>query len=233
MRILALFDDGSQSVKKALREHEVISVGINEKSDVVLDLSEMSNIPKIAKMHADNPFNLVMASPPCESWSFSTASTGGNAYRYSDSLKLKNFTEWKANTYNNVKKVMASGKNPLPYFERYYKTGVNGEMTALFTAEIIKALGIPFVIENPQSSMIFRYLEMLNLTFERNLATYCSYDSERNLKPTIFASNQKLNLKQERNATVTMKELKGRGDGSARAEIPYLLVQDIVRQMKC
>ena len=39
MRILALFDDGNSSVKKALPEHEVVSVGIG-KADIVMDLSD-------------------------------------------------------------------------------------------------------------------------------------------------------------------------------------------------
>ena len=76
MRILALFDDGNGSVKKALPEHYVVSVGIGN-ADIVMDLSDLKNIKKLVDMHKENPFDLLMASPPCESWSFATAVPGG------------------------------------------------------------------------------------------------------------------------------------------------------------
>lgn len=83
MRILALFDDGNGSVKKALPDHDVVSVGIGN-ADIVMDLSDMKNIKKLVDMHKKEPFDLLMASPPCESWSFATAVPGGNAYRHKE-----------------------------------------------------------------------------------------------------------------------------------------------------
>lgn len=59
MRILALFDDGNGSVKKALPDHEVVSVGIGN-ADIVMDLSDMKNIKKLVDMHKENPFDLLM-----------------------------------------------------------------------------------------------------------------------------------------------------------------------------
>lgn len=50
MRILALFDDGNGSVKKALPEHEVVSVGIGN-ADIVMDLSDLKNVKKLVDMH--------------------------------------------------------------------------------------------------------------------------------------------------------------------------------------
>lgn len=79
MRILALFDDGNGSVKKALPEHNVVSVGIGN-ADIVMDLSDMRNIKKLVDMHKKEPFDLLMASPPCESWSFATAVLGGGTH---------------------------------------------------------------------------------------------------------------------------------------------------------
>lgn len=94
MRILALFDDGNGSVKKALPDHDVVSVGIGN-ADVVMDLSDLSNIKKLVDMHKKEPFDLLMASPPCESWSFATAGDNGNAYRDKTSLALRTFQNWK------------------------------------------------------------------------------------------------------------------------------------------
>ena len=79
MRILALFDDGNGSVKKALPDHEVVSVGIGD-ADIVMDLSDLKNIKKLVDMHKKEPFDLLMASPPCESWSFATAVPGGGTH---------------------------------------------------------------------------------------------------------------------------------------------------------
>ena len=62
MRILALFDDGNGSVKKALPEHDVVSVGIGN-ADIVMDLSDLKNIKKLVDMHKENQFDLLMASP--------------------------------------------------------------------------------------------------------------------------------------------------------------------------
>jgi len=88
MRILALFDDGNGSVKKALPDHEVVSVGIGN-ADIVMDLSDLKNIKKLVDMHKKEPFDLLMASPPCESWSFATAGDNGNAYRDKNILARK------------------------------------------------------------------------------------------------------------------------------------------------
>ncbi|HGO8797503.1 TPA: DNA methyltransferase [Neisseria meningitidis] len=155
MRILALFDDGNRSVKKALPEHDVVSVGIGN-ADIVMDLSDLKNVKKLVDMHKKEPFDLLMASPPCESWSFSTAGDNGNAYRDKDSLSLRTFQNWKKNPYVSVRKLVERNAPEIPtVYSRYLRKGVNGDLTALFTAELVKALGIPFVIENPQSSMIF------------------------------------------------------------------------------
>lgn len=230
MRILALFDDGGQSVKKALPDCDVVSVGITDKATVLkMDLTDIANIKTLKKMHKTKPFDLLMASPPCESWSFATASKGGNAYRFKDTLAIKTFEQWQENTYNNVRRNVERCDKKLPemYF-RYLKTATNGDLTAHFVVECISELQIPFVIENPKSSMIWDKLTRLGLEFVKNEATYCAYDNARSLKPTGFAMPFAIPLKTDRCATVIMKNEKGRNDGSERANIPELLIKDIV-----
>ena len=227
MRILALFDDGNGSVKKALPEHDVVSVGIGN-ADVVMDLSDLGNIKKLVDMHKDNPFDLLMASPPCESWSFATAGDNGNAYRDKNSLALRTFQNWKKHPYVSVRKLVERNAPEIPaVYSRYLRKGVNGDLTALFTAELVKALGIPFVIENPQSSMLFERMKRNGLNFIKNNACYSAYSDEFPLKRTGFASNVEMNLKNANKATFRMKQVKSNRK-ILRSSIPSDLIKHIV-----
>ena len=227
MRILALFDDGNGSVKKALPEHDVVSVGIGN-ADIVMDLSDMKNIKKLVDMHKKEPFDLLMASPPCESWSFATAGDNGNAYRCKETLRLRTIDDWKKNPYTSIKRLVDRSAPEIPeIYARYLKKGVNGDLTALFTAELVKALGIPFVIENPQSSMIFDKLEREGLSFVKNVACYAAYSDDFPLKRTGFASGVAMNLKQAKRAKFAFKDWKV-SKYIGRSSIPEDLIKHIV-----
>ena len=227
MRILALFDDGNGSVKKALPDHEVVSVGIGN-ADIVMDLSDLKNIKKLVDMHKENPFDLLMASPPCESWSFTTAGDNGNAYRDKNSLALRTFQNWKEHPFVSVRKLVERNAPEIPaVYARYLRNGVNGDLTALFTAELVKALGIPFVIENPQSSMLFEKLKREGLDFVKNTACYAAYSEEFPLKRTGFASNVEMNLKKTNKAKFAFRDWKG-SRGIVRSSIPSDLIKHIV-----
>ena len=227
MRILALFDDGNGSVKKALPDHDVVSVGIGN-ADIVMDLSDMKNIKKLVDMHQKEPFDLLMASPPCESWSFATAGNNGNAYRDKDSLALRTFQNWKEHPFASVRKLVERNAPEIPAaYARYLRNGVNGDLTALFTAELVKALGIPFVIENPQSSMLFEKLKREGLDFVKNTACYSAYSDEFSLKRTGFASNVEMSLKNANKAAFRMKQVKSNRK-ILWSSIPADLIKDIV-----
>lgn len=227
MRILALFDDGNGSVKKALPEHDVVSVGIGN-ADIVMDLSDLKNIKKLVDMHKENPFDLLMASPPCESWSFATAGDNGNAYRCKETLRLRTFDDWKRHPYTSIKRLVDRNAPEIPeIYSRYLKGGVNGDLTALFVCELVKALEIPFVIENPQSSMLFEKLKREGLDFVKNTACYAAYSEEFPLKRTGFASNVGMNLKKTNKAKFAFQDWKG-NRGIVRSSIPSDLIKDIV-----
>lgn len=227
MRILALFDDGNGSVKKALPEHDVVSVGIGN-ADIVMDLSDLKNIKKLVDMHKKKPFDLLMASPPCESWSFATGGDNGNAYRDKNSLALRTFQNWKTNPYVGVRKLVERNAPEISaVYSRYLRKGVNGDLTALFTAELVKALGIPFVIENPQSSMIFDKLELEGLSFVKNVACYAAYSDDFPVKRTGFASGVAMNLKQKKRAKFAFRDWKG-SKHIVRSSIPEDLIKHIV-----
>ena len=228
MRILALFDDGNGSVKKALPEHEVVSVGIGN-ADIVMDLSDMTNIKKLVDMHKKEPFDLLMASPPCESWSFATATAGGgNAYREKETLQLRTFEDWKQLKYPSISKLVnRDAPDVNEVYSRYLRGGVNGDLTALFVCELVKALEIPFVIENPQSSMLFERMKRNGLNFIKNNACYSAYSDEFPLKRTGFASNVEMSLKNANKANFRMKHLKSNRK-ILRSSIPSNLIKDIV-----
>lgn len=228
MRILALFDDGNGSVKKALPDHDVVSVGIGN-ADVVMDLSDLKNIKKLVDMHKKEPFDLLMASPPCESWSFATAVPGGNAYRDKETLQLRTFDNWKKLKYPSVRKLVVRNAPEInQVYSRYLRLGVNGDLTALFVCELIKALDIPFVVENPQSSMLFERLRRNGLIFIKNNACYSSYSDDFPLKRTGFASNIEMSLKTTNKAAFRMKQIKSNRK-ILRSSIPACLIKDIIR----
>ena len=227
MRILALFDDGNGSVKKALPEHDVVSVGIGN-ADIVMDLSDLKNIKKLVDMHKDNPFDLLMASPPCESWSFATAVPGGNAYRHKKTLQLRAFDDWKQLKYPSISKLVKRNAPEVhEAYSRYLRGGMNGDLTALFVCEIVGILGIPFVIENPQSSMLFERMKRNGLNFIKSNACYSAYSDEFSLKRTGFASNMEMILKTTNKASFRMKQVK-RNRKILRSSIPEDLIKHIV-----
>ena len=227
MRILALFEDGNGSGKKALPEHDVDTVGIGN-ADIVMDLSDLKNIKKLVDMHKKNPFDLLMASPPCESWSFATAVPGGNAYRDKETLQLRTFENWKTLNYSSISKLVKRNAPELHnVYLRYQKSGTNGDLTALFVCEIVKVLEIPFVIENPQTSMLFERIKRNGLDFVKSNACYSAYSDEFPLKRTGFASNVEMRLKNANKAAFRMKQIKNNRK-ILRSSIPADLIRDII-----
>lgn len=227
MRILALFDDGNGSVKKALHDHDVVSVGIGN-ADIVMDLSDLKNIKKLVDMHKKEPFDLLMASPPCESWSFATAVPGGNAYRDKETLQLRTFENWKTLNYPSISKLVKRNAPEVnEAYSRYLRGGVNGDLTALFVCELVKVLEIPFVIENPQASMLFERMKRNGLNFIKNKACYSAYSDDFPLKRTGFASNVEITLKNANKAAFRMKQVKSNRK-ILRSAIPADLIREIV-----
>lgn len=240
MIIWALFDSGNGCYKRAAEkfdEIEIYSIGmdIENKNNHFINL----NLADYSYMFGDNTlFNvldhlpkpdLIIASPPCESWSVASALKNGNACwkrnDVSDSLftpqiKPSPFTIRSELDYQN-------SHNNLNYGKQFLKR-VNGELTAYNTIEIIKRYDPKFfIIENPANSKLWQYVEDV-IGFQlphKNLTRYNNYDYPLQ-KPTKFASNIFLNLKNE----IIEQEIKWGNFSKSyneRSNIPEKLVDDI------
>lgn len=242
MIIWALFDSGNGCYKKVadkMEGVEIFSVGmdIENKNDhfINMDLADYSyhftkkNIifEELDKLpHPD----LIIASPPCESWSTASAMEKGNAcwkQERGDSLfepqtPLSKFTirdkrDFENHVYNQ---------------QKAFITRVNGELTIFNTIQIIKRYKPKYhIIENPAFGRIWDYIREV-IGFEiayENLTYYNNYDYPLK-KPTKFGSNINLNLsKIHKKSELRWQDVSGYNN---RSNIPEKLIEDIFEQVK-
>lgn len=240
MIIWALFDSGNGSyyqVAKDMEDVEIYSIGIDRenKNDhfINLDLADYSRLFGDNKMFEEldklpKP-DLIIASPPCESWSVASAMPNGNACWKQDELE---------NLFGTMKGSMFTLRDYEDYEEYQFfpekqlLTRINGELTIFNTIEIIKRYKPKFyIIENPATSRIWQYIETIlgfNVRFD-NLTYYSAYDYPV-MKPTRFGSNLELNLSKERVKTdINMNNFPGYNN---RSNIPHKLVKVIFDKVK-
>ena len=236
--VWALYDDGNCSYKKAIEkyfdgQYLVYCVGINEPpfEDTEnykyrqIDLSVINS--KLIKQLSKLPQpDIVLASPPCESWSIADCS--GSMFKSIDDKG-----NWKV---NNAKYYEDYLKKCSPVKRRYFyqkeQSRILGEATIGATIKIIKYFNPKiWIIENPQSSKTWTYQKYhWNFLGNENLAYYSSYDNNFSKKPTIFKSNFKFNLKTTK--TQSNKDHMAKGSYSKRSSIPSLLIKDIFDQLE-
>lgn len=240
MIVWALFDSGNGCYKRSADEIddiEIYSIGldIENKNNHFINL----NLADYSRLFGDNKlFNtldglprpdLIIASPPCESWSSANALSDGNACwkrenmsgsLFEPQVKPSPFTIRKKSEYDK-------SHNNLDYGKQFI-TRANGELTVFNTIEIIKKYKPKYyVIENPSNSRIWEYIETVigfNLPY-KNLARYNNYDYPIQ-KPTKFGSNVFLNL----NNQVNDPDIKWKSfskDYNERSNIPKKLVDEI------
>lgn len=240
MIVWALFDSGNgcyAQVAKEFTELEIYSIGLDylNKNNHFINL----NLADYSYLFGDNTlFNtldklpkpdLIIASPPCESWSMASALRGGNASwkkeDLSDSLFIPQ-TEPSAFTIRSNADYLESYNN-LKY-ERQFIKRVNGELTIFNTIQIIRRYNPKFfIIENPANGKMWEYIREI-IDFEipfDNLTRYNNYDYPLQ-KPTKFGSNLNLNLKNE----IIKQEIEWKHfskDYNERSNIPLALVKDI------
>lgn len=236
--IWALYDDAMSSYKKAIQKYfpkqfEVHSIGINdvvfkERSDYYyhkIDLS-LNNINLINQLRQLPKPDIILASPPCESWS--GADCNGKMFRSIDKngnwvVKNKLFYDLYNQNAHPVKK---------RYFIQKERGRIIGESTIGATIEIIQSFKPKvWVIENPVTSKTWEFQEnhwdfhgIMNKTF------YSSYDSNFSLKPTYFKSNVKLILKVKNNLDANNNHM-AYGSYAIRSSIPKELIFDLLKQI--
>lgn len=232
-----MYDDAESSYKKAIKKHfskqdiEVHSIGINDvkfsekdkyfyhRIDLSLNnfnlIKQLSNLPKP---------NIILASPPCESWS--GADCDGKMTRSIDGNG--NWVVMNSKFYDQYNQKCHPVKRR--YFVNKERTRLIGESTIGGTIEIINHFKPKvWVIENPKTSKTWDFQKYhWNFDGIMNDTYYSSYDKNFSLKPTIFKSNIKLNLKKER--IKGNRNHMAKGSYGKRSSIPELLIKDLVNE---
>ncbi|WP_332401104.1 DNA methyltransferase [Pseudolactococcus laudensis] len=240
MIVWALFDSGNGCYKRSadkIDDIEIYSIGldIENKNNHFINL----NLADYSRLFGDNtlfdtldelPYpDLIIASPPCESWSVASALKNGNACWKREDVSDSLFEpQVRPSPFTiRTKKDYQESHNNLDYAKQFIKRA-NGELTVFNTIEIIKRYNPKyFIIENPASGKIWEYIETVigfNLPY-KNLTRYNNYGYPLQ-KPTKFASNVYLGLKNE-----VMKQEVSWGsfskDYNERSNIPKKLVDEI------
>lgn len=217
MTVWALFDSGNGSYTKGVKalnssggganiDIYPIGIDIENKNDHFINL----NLADYGRLFGDNTLfdkldklpkpDLIIASPPCESWSNASAMCEGNACWKQEDLSDSLFSPQREPSMFTIRNATDYEKVYINYqYDRQFMKRVNGELCAFNTIEIIKRYNPKyFIIENPASGRLWKYIEDV-MDFKLpylNLTRYNNYDYPLQ-KPTKFASNLDLGLRND------------------------------------
>lgn len=245
MIVWALFDSGNGCYAQAAKKFqniELYSIGLDIENKhnhfIPLNLADYSRLFGNTKLfdtldELPKP-DIILASPPCESWSVASAMRGGNACwkreNVEDSLFVPQILPSPFTIRTN--REYQQTHNQLKYEKQFLKR-VNGELTIFNTIEIIKRFNPSYyVIENPANSKIWEYInDVLDFKIPYlNLTRYNNYDYPLQ-KPTKFGSNLFLNLKNE----VIKPNVEWKNFSKSyneRSNIPLKLIESIFEQLE-
>ncbi|QLB23717.1 DNA methyltransferase [Pasteurella skyensis] len=238
MVIWALFDSGNGCYSQAAKTFsniKIYPIGIDienkNKHFIKLNLADYSRLFGVNKLfkkldRLPKP-DVIIASPPCESFSVASAMRGGNAC-------------WKQEDKNGSRFVIRNRRDyeipqvPRVHFryEKSFLNRVNGELCIFNTIEIIKRYQPKiYIIENPYASRMWDYIEkVLGFHIEYDNPTYYGNYNYPVKKPTKFKSNIPLSLKYE-NYYSGVKLSNVLKTYNARSNIPLALIRDIYREI--
>lgn len=243
MIVWALFDSGNGSYTKGVnslnKDIEIYPIGIDieNKNHHFINL----NLADYSRLFGNNTLfdtldklpkpDLIIASPPCESWSNASAMDRGNAcwkQEQGDALfqpqqPLSIFT---VRDYKDFDRYQY-------YPNKQLMKRINGELCVFNTVEIIKRYKPKYwIIENPAFGRIWEYIERV-LGFEipfENHTRYNNYDDYPIFKPTRFSGNIELNLRNEKKPN-DIKFQDWTKSYNERSNIPQSLVCEIFEKV--
>ena len=247
MIVWALFDSGNGSYTKAVNTLNSskgenikiypIGIDIENKNNHFIPL----NLADYSRVFGDNTLfdtldklpkpDLIIASPPCESWSNASAMTGGNACwkqergdgLFEPQVPLSKFTIRYASDFENYQ------FQP----DKQFMKRINGELCAFNTIEIIKRYKPKFwIIENPAFGRLWEYIDVVlgfKIPYE-NYTRYNNYDYPIT-KATRFSGNIDLGLNNEKIPSKLELQDFSRSYNE-RSNIPQKLVIEIFKKVK-
>lgn len=247
MIVWALFDSGNGSYTKAIKtlneakEANIdvypIGIDIEHKNSHFIEL----DLADYKRLFGDNTLfdtldklpkpDLIIASPPCESWSTASSIKNGNACWKQEDLSDSLFVPQKEPSMFTIRtsKDYEEAYNNY-YYDRQFMKRVNGELCVFNTIEIIKRYEPSyFIVENPARGRIWKYIENV-MGFKLpylNMTRYNNYDYPLQ-KPTKFASNLFLNLNNEVKPSKVEWKYFSRSYNE-RSNIPQKLLLDIFK----
>lgn len=203
------------------------------------DFSELFGAPGIAErlLKILPKPDIIVASPPCESWSHMTSINNGNLHwkRYASKLFPENKIFQLQDT--DVATGFVRGQGIKTFYTR-----INGELCHQNTWEIIKKMNpTVFMVENPDNyswEYIQKYIYGGIPKIYMNRLTYSAYEPNKfSPKKEIFGSNIKLNLRNfsiEKNGNSIKAANDTNGfiskNYSNRSKIPELALKDFFEQ---
>ncbi|PTD31822.1 DNA methyltransferase [Mycoplasma leachii] len=253
--IWTLFDDGNSSYQKAItknfnqneqKQFVVISIGSKDPKDISFNQTQNSiykqidlslTNPKLIQQLKELPKpDIILASPPCESWS-AVDCAGQMFSKMSCSKKLINddTSIWEI---RNRRYYEEYNKHCKPQKRRRFVqkeiTRLQGVSTIGATLAIIATFQPNiWVIENPASSKTWEFQKKhWNFNGYHNLTYYYNYDLNYSKKPTIFKSNIKMNLFKKKLKTDFNKDHCNNGNYEKRSNIPENLIVHIIEEIK-
>ena len=251
--VWALFDSGNGCYSKGMEELkkekgievEIFSVGIdienkNKHNFINLNLADNSQFFGENKIFNEldklpKP-DLIIASPPCESWSVASSMKNGNACWKQEKLEDCLFTPQTELSRFTIRNNRDYANYQFKY-EKSFRNRINGELCIFNTIQIIKKYKPTFyIIENPAFGRIWDYItEVVGFELEfKNFVRYSNYDYPLQ-KPTRFSGNIELNLN-NKNTKGKIPFNKFSGSYNERSNIPIKLVKEIfektIKQLK-
>lgn len=244
MNIWGLFDDGNGCYKQAVDElnmneggqYTITSIGIGNaciNQDLAVNTLHQPNAlwEKLDKL--DKP-DVILASPPCESWSVASAMKGGNAcWKQEQNITTSLFGGYEESSKFTIRNKGDYHKYQFKY-DKSFLTRINGEMCIYNTLQIIDHYKPRvYVIENPAYGRIWEYIKSIigfDIPYE-NLTYYNNYGHPVQ-KATKFGSNINLKLRNKRvKGKIELKHYNNEGNRyNTRSNIPIGLVKSILKE---